>query len=62
MDDELKWYFYIIAAICTGACIGGVTSQYCNHLETLKAMENGYIQQIDPNTSKVIWIKENSDE
>jgi len=65
MDDSLKiikWYFTIAFILVVGLIIGGIADNYYTHLETEQAMKNDYIQQVDPTTHKLIWIKENSNE
>lgn len=65
MDDStkiVKWYFILVAILVVGLIIGGIADSYYTHLETKQAMENGYIQKIDYETSKTIWVKENNNE
>lgn len=65
MDDSIKiikWYFIIAFILVVGLIIGGIADNYYTHLETKQAMENGYIQKIDYETSKTIWVKENNNE
>ena len=65
-DDDstiiLKWYLCFSLLLFGGGAISSGISRYLELIETKQAMENGYIQQIDPTTHKPIWIKENNNE
>ena len=62
-DDgiEVKCVAAIFIAIVVGYISTVIVERVHDHKETLQAMESGYIQQVDPDTRKVLWVKPTSD-
>ena len=60
MDEDFKWPAIMFCGIALAGALAACWSSYAKSLDNRVAMEHGYVQTVDADSGKVLWVKDSS--